>query len=355
MVKPVKKLKKILLIMGITGAVYGGFRYLLPLVIPFLLAYAAALWMRPSVRFIETRFCFRFLGKERRLPVWLIGGAELLLFSALLFWGLYLGGKQLFSEMRLFFERFPDWLLWLDEWLTGICLRAEEALGLKEGRLVGFAGDMVGSLKEAARQSTMPLLMTNSMAILKKAAEALVFLVIFFVAALLCLQEMDDLREKKSRSTFHREFSLMGRRLVTVGNAWLKTQFIILVLTSILCILALFLIGSPYAILFGIGIGLVDALPVLGAGAVLIPWGIVLFAEKAWWQGTVLLVLYAVCYLLRQFLEAKIMGGKVGLSALETLASMYVGLKLFGLAGFLLGPIGYILIEDLVDLYWEKD
>ena len=97
MVKPVKKLKKILLIMGITGAVYGGFRYLLPLVIPFLLAYAAALWMRPSVRFIETRFCFRFLGKERRLPVWLIGGAELLLFSALLFWGLYLGGKQLFS------------------------------------------------------------------------------------------------------------------------------------------------------------------------------------------------------------------------------------------------------------------
>ena len=68
-----------------------------------------------------------------------------------------------------------------------------------------------------------------------------------------------------------------------------------------------------------------------------------------------LLVLYAVCYLLRQFLEAKIMGGKVGLSALETLASMYVGLKLFGLVGFLLGPIGYILIEDLVDLYWEKD
>ena len=45
--KPGKKLKKIFLILGITGAVYGGFKYLLPLVVPFLCAYLAALWMGP--------------------------------------------------------------------------------------------------------------------------------------------------------------------------------------------------------------------------------------------------------------------------------------------------------------------
>ena len=46
MVKPGRKLKKIILIAGITGAVYGGFRYLLPLVVPFLFAYGTALWRK---------------------------------------------------------------------------------------------------------------------------------------------------------------------------------------------------------------------------------------------------------------------------------------------------------------------
>ena len=49
MVSPEKKLKKFLLILGITGAVYGAFRYLLPLVVPFLCAYGTALFLRPSV------------------------------------------------------------------------------------------------------------------------------------------------------------------------------------------------------------------------------------------------------------------------------------------------------------------
>ena len=53
MVSPEKKLKKFLLILGITGAVYGAFRYLLPLVVPFLCAYGTALFLRPSVRFLS--------------------------------------------------------------------------------------------------------------------------------------------------------------------------------------------------------------------------------------------------------------------------------------------------------------
>ena len=91
MVKPRRKLKKILFILGITGAVYGGFKYLLPLVIPFLLAYGAALWMRPSVRFFERKLKFRFRKKEYHLPAALIGGAELLLVGGLLFFLFYFG------------------------------------------------------------------------------------------------------------------------------------------------------------------------------------------------------------------------------------------------------------------------
>ena len=117
----------------------------------------------------------------------------------------------------------------------------------------------------------------------------------------------------------------------------------------------LFLMGNSYFLILGPAIGLMDALPVFGAGAVLIPWFLLSFLQGRWGRGLILLGMYLICYFSRQFAEAKLMGGQVGLTALETLFSMYVGLKLFGIAGFLLGPIGLLIIEDLLRLYGENN
>lgn len=354
MVRPGKKLKKILMILGITGAVYGGFKYLLPLVIPFLFAYVTALWLRPSVRYLERRLKLCIAGREYHLPAAVIGGAELLLLGAALSGLLYYGSSRLLSQFRLFTARFPEWLAGIDAGLTGFFTVLEQKMGLRDRYLVELAGNLLRSVREAARQSTMPLLMTNSVNLLKGSAKFLVFLVVFYAASLMCLSEMDEIREKKSRSAFHRELSLVSRRVVNVGSAWLRTQLIIMSVTSVLCILGLFLIGNPYSLLFGIGIGLLDALPVFGTGSVLIPWGIVMFVRRQWGKGAVLIGLYAVCYFLRELLEARIMGGRMGLSPLETFIAMYVGVELFGIPGFLLGPMGLLLIEDLLELYGES-
>lgn len=354
MVNPGEKLKKILLITGITGAVYGGFKYLLPLVVPFLFAYGAALWLGPSVRYFERRMHVKLFGREFHVPAAVIGGVELVVLTALVSGVLYFGGIRLVSQLERFMAGFPQWLTRLDAKLTELCKNMEVTLGLREEYLVVLVRDMVKKLTETMKQSTMPLLMNNSMTVLKWAAETVVFLIIFFVATLMFLQEMDEIREKKSRSMFHREFSLLGRRLAAVCSAWLKTQAVIMSVTSVVCILGLWIIGNSYAFLVGLGIGILDALPIFGTGTVLIPWGILCLAQGKLKEGIVLLGLYVVCYFVRQILEAKIMGGQVGLSSLETLISMYVGLKLFGIAGFLLGPIGLLMIEDLLDLYWRE-
>ena len=128
---------------------------------------------------------------------------------------------------------------------------------------------------------------------------------------------------------------------------------VIMAVTALICTLGLALLGNPYSVLLGLGIGLLDALPVFGTGAVLLPWGAFLLLKRQWWKGAVLLSVYGLCYFLRQFLEAKLMGNRMGLSALETLVSMYVGLELFGVSGFFLGPVGLLIIEDLVKLYGE--
>ena len=355
MVSPEKKLKKFLLILGITGAVYGAFRYLLPLVLPFLCAYGTALFLRPSIRFLSNRIAVPYHGKMRRLPVPLIGGIELMVLSCLIFGFLYVGGSMAVNQTGLFIRRFPDWLSKLDLRLTDICRLLEQKMGLKADALVELVGRAVEEVRQIFRNSTMPVLVGHSMSALSVAATGIVLFFIYFAAVILTLQEMDDLREKRSRSVFRQEFLVVGERIASVVSAWLKTQVFILFLTSAVCIFGLAVIGNPYSFLFGCGIGILDALPVLGAGTVLIPWGILLLLQKAWKKAAVIFGVYVGCYFLRQISEARLMGKQVGLSPLESLASMYVGLKLFGLAGLLLGPVGVLLIGDLVQMYEEKE
>ncbi|MFR8166428.1 MAG: AI-2E family transporter [Enterocloster sp.] len=173
--KPGKKLKKIFLILGITGAVYGGFKYLLPLVVPFLCAYLAALWLGPSVRYFERRLTIRLGGKERRIPAAVIGGAELLFMGAVLGWLFYLGSSRLLAQARLFMVRLPEWLSEADRILTGLFLSLEEKMGLMPESLVGLARELVRDASEAVRQASLPLLMTNSVSVLAWAVRAVVF------------------------------------------------------------------------------------------------------------------------------------------------------------------------------------
>lgn len=349
MAKPGEKRKKLLVIVGMTGVVYASFKYLLPLVIPFFIAYLIALGLRPSALWFSRHIKVSLGSKTWRLPVGVAGGVELLAVSVLIGWLLFAGINKLCSEIQLLISNMPGMIRWLDVELTGWCRWVEHSLSLRHGFAVGIARDMLRSFGRKSREAAMPFLMLNSMTVLGWCVRALVASVIIFVATILSLQEMDSIRKRKAQSLFSQEFAILTDRLVTAGKAYFKTQGMILVLTAILCTLGLFVIKNPYYLLLGIGIGLLDALPIFGTGTVLIPWGVICFVRGLWFQGCVLIGLYVVCYFMREILEAKMMGGQVGLSGLETLAAMYVGLELFGLPGFLLGPIGLLLIEDGVE------
>ena len=85
----------------------------------------------------------------------------------------------------------------------------------------------------------MPNLVVNSVSVFGFFIKVAIITVILFIASILSLQEMDELRERRYNSIFRREFSLLGKRLALTGNAWLRTQAVILFLTTCLCILTL--------------------------------------------------------------------------------------------------------------------
>ncbi len=94
-------------------------------------------------------------------------------------------------------------------------------------------------------------------------------------------------------------------------------------------------------------IGVVDALPILGTGAVIIPWAVINIIMKHYSLAAALLVLYGVIVVTRQIIEPKIMGKNIGLHPLATLISLYIGMRIFGIIGILIGPLTLIVIKAL--------
>ena len=225
-------------------------------------------------------------------------------------------------------------------------------LPVKIGQLFRGTGLQGGG---QVKEILLPQLLQKSVPAAAGIVRAVIVVVLFFIASILSLQEMDELRRRRFDSMFHREFFLLGRRLAVTGSAWLKTQSVIFLMTSAFSMAGLLLIGNPYYILGGIGIGVLDALPIFGAGTALVPWSLFLLFKREWGHALILFGLYLLCYFLREFTEAHLMGKKMGLSPLETLAAIYVGLQLFSLFGFLLGPIGLLIIKDFVEEYGEAD
>lgn len=340
------KTVKCIRIAGIAGAVCAVFRYLLPLVSPFLLAWLTALVIKPSACALASKLRVSWRGKMVGVPAGAVGLLELGAIGGAAACLLYFGGKRLLQEVIMLADRFPRWLEQMDRHLTGACRRVERMLSLEPDTMVCIARDMVRSLGGALKQETMPYLMGNSFSAARYCVGFCVIMVLYVVGVMLFIQEIDMWKEKMARSVFREEFDRIIRLLRRAGNAYVRTQGIIMILTSVVCMAGFFLLGNPYYILAGAGLGLLDALPVFGTGTVLIPWTILCFLRGRWGRGSMILAIYLICYFLREMLEARLMGNQVGLTPLETLVSIYVGLKLFGLLGFILGPVGLLIVKE---------
>lgn len=124
----------------------------------------------------------------------------------------------------------------------------------------------------------------------------------------------------------------------------LKGYAIMLGVTFLELTVGLFVLRAPYPIPIAAAIALVDLLPVLGTGTVLIPWAVIeiIFSDAGFGIG--LIVLYLILIFVKNFLEPKVIGHQIGINPLFTLIAMFLGLKFLGVAGLVIFPITLIVI-----------
>ena len=131
--------------------------------------------------------------------------------------------------------------------------------------------------------------------------------------------------------------SLKGMKGAVLG--WLKAQLRLCGVTWGVLTLGFFLLKVRHAPLWALGAAAVDAFPILGTGAVLVPWSLVSFLQGDTGRAFGLLTLYAAAALGRALLEPRLVGRQLGLDPLLTLLALYGGYRLWGLPGMLLAPL----------------
>ena len=143
------------------------------------------------------------------------------------------------------------------------------------------------------------------------------------------------------------------RRMVSAVLKYLKAYLLILTITFTELYVGFSLLKVPYSLSISVIIAIVDILPVLGPGTVLMPWAAVSFLLGDSYMAVGILVLYIVIALVRQVAEPRIVGKSIGLYPPLTLIGMYVGVKVLGFSGIFLGPFAVIALKSALAAYTD--
>lgn len=224
---------------------------------------------------------------------------------------------------------------------------AAQELGLKLDAFLRFLSieisesDISSTVSEFAKKA-ITVLSNFSINVALKIPALLMALIIGGVAAFYMLSDYDKIAKAISS-----RLSPTTKRYVNLFNNQVLSSFVKMIfsyaLISLCCfgelIVGFLILGLKDAAFIALLIAILDVLPVLGSGAVLIPWGILSILLGNTTMGIGLLVLYGIVTIVRQILEPKIVGAQIGLHPLLTIASLYLGLRLMGGLGLIMGPL----------------
>lgn len=331
------------ILIGIAAVI--SFRYLLPPLLPFIFALVAASFIRPAAM-----WCRHHLGLGAK-PVSVILILAILSLLCFAVWAL---GNRLVEELTKFLVTLSEGTASPDSpvyKITDMVEGLKEKLPLEESTDGGI--DLYGIISEFISSGTAKLSSTLASSVgnfIKALPSALFATGVSFIA--LFYLTLDYKGAAAAVKEFIPEdacqkFVSIYKRVSHALWEYLRAYSIIMLVTFGELYLGFTLIGVEYALLFAVITALVDFLPLLGVGTVLIPWagGALLLGEYR--LGLGLLVIYAVVCIVRQFIEPRIVGNFIGTHPVIALLGVYTGLKLFGVAGMIAAPILLYLAKAL--------
>jgi len=324
-----------LLLGGFLG-VWLSLKYLLPVFLPFVLGLLLALAAEPSVR-----AGVRWL----KLPRWAAAGAGVTLTLLLLLTLVGLLGAALVRELGVLAGQLPDLQDTARATVERLRLFLEDAASHTPESVRPLVDRSVSRLfssgTELVEQATVRLPGAVS-AFLSRVPDGALGIGTGILSGFMLSARLPKLKQAAAQrmpESVKTKLLPAWKRSRRALFGWLKAQLKLSAITYCVVALGLLLLRVPYGPLWAVGVAVVDAVPLLGTGTVLLPWALVCLIQKEHLRAIGLLCVYAVAFLTRTVLEPRLVGRHLGLDPLVTLLFLYLGYQFWGIMGMLLAPM----------------
>ena len=218
--------------------------------------------------------------------------------------------------------------------------------------------EQIGGLSEKINLSWIATPITGVLSTATRIPSIIISIVVTIVLACFMTADYDLIVRfvycqfpKEKRKDLTRAKQLLKMNLGKMAKAYALIMLVtfteVLIGLTILKMIGLF--NSSYITVIAVVTAIVDVIPVLGTGTIVLPWAAYSFITGNIGMGIGLLVLYATVTVIRQIVEPKLVAGQLGLPPFVTLIAMYLGLKIIGVLGVFILPIIAIMLKLLND------
>ena len=336
--------KTVFSLLAAFAAVWIAAKFLLPLLSPFLLGTLLALAAEPMVRFLNRRV------RMHRAVSTAIGVSMAFCFLAMLL--LMLCAFAL-RQLKNLAGILPD-----------LETAAQSGLALVQARLLELVSHAPQGIRPLLEDNVRTLLADSGSllgkltawllglagSILTHVPDSALGLGTAILSAFLISAKLPRIRRWLLRRIPREQLRILlenVRRMRRVLGRWFLAQCKLMSVTFGIVAAGLTLLRIPNSLLWALLVALVDALPILGTGTVLVPWGVVCFLQGDTPRAVGILGIYIAAALIRSMLEPKLLGKHLGLDPLVTLAALYIGYRLWGVGGMLLAPLLTVAVLQL--------
>ena len=326
--------------LGVLILAYIFTKYLFVLMLPFLIAWGVAFSIRPIAMKISagTKISYKIISVA--LTVLIVVGSIAVIVSAFTY---ALGEAWNFLSGLAESDALYDILDKVMNPISGL-------LGDREGaaELEAHIGEAVNSMLSSLLSGVVGVLSSFVTSVPK----VLVFILITVIASIyfsLDLENINAFVKKRLPQKICTWLVNFKTKFLSSLLKYLRAYLIIMLITFIIMLFGFLIIGVKYSVLFAFIVALLDALPLIGVGTVLIPWSVyqLIFGEVR--LGIGIAVLFVIHAVLREFIEPKIIGKNLGIHPVLSLFLLYAGYFIFGFFGLLLIPLISVIVNILIN------
>lgn len=344
-------IKKIIILLFTILGLYLAFKLAI-FYTPFLIAFIFSVMIEPIIKWVNKKT--KFTRKASAILVLILVSGFII---GVLIWGI----TSLVSESAYL-------LSGLNEYVEKSYIKIQSLIESFDFTKIQLPQNVIDIIQNSTQDfiSTISTWIKNALSQILNAITSIPTIAIYTTITLIAtyfictdrLYILDQL-EHHLPKTWVKKIGIHLREIISTLGGYLKAQAILIIIAFVIVLVGLIIMSISgfnvkYPLLAALGIGFVDALPIVGSGTVMIPWAVCSALNGNIRLALGLIVIYAIIIISRQLLEPKIVSKKIGIHPIFTLIAMYTGIKVSGVLGMIVGPIILIILQNIFRTLIDK-